>query len=301
MPKCLICGDQFLEFINAIRDYEYGVKWSSKLIKCRNCSLVTQDPDVTSEQIPKLYPKNYLAHSQASRKRGIYGILKQVLANRAVKKITKYIPPHGSFLEVGCGNGHFLTRVANERSDIKLLGVDIQPYEGESIANFRFFHGQFEDQDIESGSVDLIYFSNLIEHVEDPKIFLQQCLKILREGGKIYGVTPNHLSWDRFIFWRFWAGYHYPRHTYLFDHKNLRRFLEELGFINIQIKGAYAYWYLSLANIFLPLHGQKKRGILFALVTAFFLPLDFLINLVTVHGSMTFTANIPVKPIVCKK
>jgi hypothetical protein len=45
-----------------------------------------------------------------------------------------------------------------------------------------------------------------------------------------------------------------------------------------------------LANRFVELPGTKRRGLLFALTTALFLPLDVLLNLVTTHGSMSFLA-----------
>jgi SAM-dependent methyltransferase len=142
--------------------------------------------------------------------------------------------------------------------------------------------------EIEPSSFDAVYCSNLIEHVPDPLAFLAKCREVLKPGGVIVGVTPDHLSLDRYVFGRYWAGYHYPRHTFIFNHRNIRTLLEKAGFDVVRIKGSHAYWYLSLANLVLELPGTRKRGFAFAAITSLFAPLDLLVNRVRVHGSMTF-------------
>lgn len=274
-----------------IQDWEYGVQWDSKLVICRDCGLVSQHPAVRPDEIAALYPDNYLAHSPASASNSIYGRLKEILARRTARKIASNVPSGGTMMEIGCGNGHLLRRIAQVRPDINFVGVDIENVNIEGIENFQFINGQFEEAEIATNSCDFIYCSNLIEHVPDPSVFLDKVHSTLKPGGVLRGVTPNHLSIDRFLFGKYWAGYHYPRHTFLFNHHNLRRILERARLEEIELTGAYSFWYLSFANRFQKLPGTKKRGILFALVTAAFLPIDLLINLFRCHGSMTFTAR----------
>lgn len=131
----------------------------------------------------------------------------------------------------------------------------------------------------------------MIEHVPDPQAFLAKCREVLKPDGRIIMVTPNHLSIDRFLFGKYWAGYHFPRHTYVFNHQNLSAILEHVGFKDISTKGSYSFWYLSLANRLLDLPGTKKRGLGFAAITALFLPFDMLFNLFRCHGSMTVRAR----------
>ena len=291
LGACVLCGARLRRFIDKIEDWEYGVLSDTRLVICPDCRLVTHHPRVAADQIPRLYPENYLAHSGASAGRGIYGRLKAILARRAARGILRLVPPGGVILEVGCGNGHLFRQLAELRDDLHFIGVDIEKVDIDDIPNFTFLHGQLHAVEVAAESADLIYFSNLIEHVEDPRVFLQTCARILRPNGSIYGVTPDHLSLDRYIFGRYWAGYHYPRHTFVFNHHNLPRLLREEGFTAVRVRGSYAFWYLSLANRFLELPGLRKRGLAFAAVTAFFLPLDLVLNLFTCHGSMTFTAS----------
>jgi SAM-dependent methyltransferase len=290
MPACLNCGGELAVLVERIEDWEYGVPWGSRLVMCRQCGLVTQDPPVRAEEIERLYPPGYTAHTPASRSRSIYGAVKGLLGSAAARAVARYIPAGGSCLEVGCGNGAFLARLAEARPDVELAGVDIVDL-GVALPRFTFYLGQLEAIDFGARRFDLVYCSNLIEHVPDPFVFLRKCAALLRPGGVLYGVTPDHLSLDRYLFGRYWAGYHYPRHTFVFNHRNLHQVFSRSGFDHASVRGSHGFWYLSLANRFVERPGAKKRGLLFAAVSALFFPLDLLINLFRCHGSLTFVAQ----------
>lgn len=290
---CANCRHALEPLVDDIQDWEYGVPWKSRLVICGHCGLVTQDPPVRPEQVPLLYPDNYLAHSPASASRSVYGRLKTLLGKRNASRVSEKIPPSGSCLEVGCGNGSFLALLGELRADIALAGVDIRDLGVSGIQQFTFYEGQLEDIDFAGRRFDVIYCSNLIEHVPDPHRFLAACTAILNPGGVIYGITPDHLSIDRYIFKRYWAGYHYPRHTFLFNHDNIVQILERAGFDEVDVRGSYGFWYLSIANRTVELPGTKKRGLAFAAVTAALLPFDLAVNLVRCHGSMRFIGHWP--------
>ena len=295
MSGCVLCGaagpDVLRPLLRTIRDYEYGVPWRSELWACQRCGLVAQQPRVDAADVPKLYPSRYLAHTAGSRSRGIYGRLKGILARREARALARQVPRGGRVLEVGCGNGSFLATLHRVRPDLGLAGVDIEDVGISDPLGLEFYHGQLEQVQVPPASFDAVYCSNLIEHVPDPLAFLLKCRAVLKPGGVIVGVTPDHLSLDRYLFGRYWAGYHYPRHTFVFDHRNIRTLLERAGFEAVRVAGAHAYWYLSLANLLVTLPGTKRRGLAFGAVTALFAPLDLLINRFRVHGSMTFVGR----------
>ena len=290
--SCPHCAGKLAAFIDDIEDWEYGVPWKSRLVICSGCGLVTHDPPVRSEEIQRLYPNDYTAHTPASRTRSIYGWLKNVLGRRSARGVARHIPPGGSCLEVGCGNGAFLALLGAARPDVELAGVDIVDLGVGGIPRFSFYRGQLEQIDFGGRRFDVIYCSNLIEHVPDPFLFLGKCAALLRPGGVLYGITPDHLSLDRYLMGRYWAGYHYPRHTFLFNHRNLRPILAKCGFDTLALRGSHGFWYLSFANRLLHLPGTRKRGLAFAAVSALFLPFDLLVNLFRCHGSMKFVARL---------
>lgn len=291
VTSCLNCGGRLRPLRDDIRDYEYLVEWNSRLVSCPDCGLVTHDPPIEGADIPRLYPDDYHAHSGGSSGQGLYWKLRKALAKVTLRGLLPLIPPGGKLLEVGCGNGSFLRLLSEARPDVELHGVDIVDTKIEGIPNFTFHHGMLETADLPEKTFDVVYFNNLIEHVPDPFQFLEKCRRILRPGGSVYGNTPDHLSVDRYLFGKYWAGYHYPRHTFVFDHHNLDQILRKTGFTGVKLRGSYAFWSLSLRNLLTPGHGPKKRGLTHAAITAGMLPLDLLVNVFRGHGAMTFSAS----------
>ena len=94
-----------------------------------------------------------------------------------------------SVLEVGCGPGVFYKAWSD--LGVKWRGVDINPY-------WREF-GEANNIPIESGSInnisskfDLIMAYQVIEHVEDPIVFIKTIIDRLNPGGIIHLELPNH-------------------------------------------------------------------------------------------------------------
>lgn len=290
MEACLNCDATLDTLHSDIHDYEYGVPWKSSLVICDRCGLVTQAPRIQPADIETLYPANYHAHSGGTNARGLYWQLRKLLSLVTLSDLLKQVKQSGRLLEVGCGNGSFLKLVAEARPDLELHGVDIVDTGLSIDATLNFHQGQLESIELSEKHFDAIYFSNLIEHVPDPMAFLKKCHRLLRPGGIVYGNTPDHLSIDRFLFGKYWAGYHYPRHTFVFDHHNLPELLRKCGYHQIHVSGGYAFWSLSLRNMTMEGHGPRRRGLVHAFVTGSLLPFDLLVNVFRCHGAMTFVA-----------
>ncbi len=288
--KCVSCDGELRTFYSDIRDYEYRVQWSSHLVICSSCGLVTHSPPLQQDDIPLLYPETYHAYTGGAVGKGLYWKLRNALARFTLRGLLPFLPAGARFVEVGCGNGSFLRLLSEARPDVELHGVDIVDTGIDGIPNFTFHKGMLETAPLEEHGYDVVYFNNLIEHVPDPFAFLAKCRRILRPGGIIYGNTPDHLSVDRYIFGKYWAGYHYPRHTFIFNHENIVDIFHQSGFRDVKLRGSYAFWSLSLRNMFAEGHGPKKRGISHAAITLALLPFDLILNRFRCHGAMTFSA-----------
>lgn len=66
-----------------------------------------------------------------------------------------------------------------------------------------------------------LYASHLIEHLNNSALFLRECHRVLRSGGKIYIWCPNFLSPNA------WAD---PTHKHSFSYRSLHRSLRNSGF-----------------------------------------------------------------------
>ena len=103
--------------------------------------------------------------------------------------------PGRSFLDVGCGMGMYL--IAAQRLGFEVLGfepssnharVATQHFQLPVIADY------FSADRVAGKKFDLIVLSHVIEHIFDPKAFLQELVGVLKPGGALVVITPNNDS-----------------------------------------------------------------------------------------------------------
>ncbi len=108
------------------------------------------------------------------------------------------LPSAGSVLEVGCGHGHFLDQCA--RKGLRSVGLELSPPESGTSSSERIeildemiaAHAQNHPQ-----GYDAICSFQVLEHVPEPKEFLEACCHALKPGGKLILCTPNADSFLR--------------------------------------------------------------------------------------------------------
>jgi len=94
-----------------------------------------------------------------------------------------------SVLDVGCGNGAFLSRLS-KRKNINGFGVDLSP---QMIANAKALHPSFvfavsgcEAIPFDDNSMDIITVCAAYHHFPDVDKFASEAKRLLRAGGHIY-------------------------------------------------------------------------------------------------------------------
>ncbi len=99
----------------------------------------------------------------------------------------------GSTLDVACGRGHLLDRLA-DRGLVGLHGLDVF----EDVASPRW---EYDVADVtgrlpfDDGVFDCVVAGEIIEHVPDPDGLLREIRRVLRPGGLLVLSTPNMVSW----------------------------------------------------------------------------------------------------------
>ena len=113
------------------------------------------------------------------------------LVRSQMDKIFKYILMDANFdkvLDIGCGSRPYKSLFHNS------IGIDY---------NSGDIHATGENLPIKSESVDLVFSTQTLEHVEDPKTFLLEARRVLKPGGRIilstHGTYPIHADKD---YWR---------------------------------------------------------------------------------------------------
>ncbi|KAA9036640.1 methyltransferase domain-containing protein [Ginsengibacter hankyongi] len=114
---------------------------------------------------------------------------------RLHKTIIKSIPDNADLIiDVGCGNGWLAGYFI--KKNLKVISMDIssinpvkalRKYPGENHAALvaDVFHFP-----VKNNSIDCIVASEIMEHVHDPKLFVQILVEKLKPGGKLIITTP---------------------------------------------------------------------------------------------------------------
>ena len=124
----------------------------------------------------------------------------------------------GKCLDVGC-NSHFLHKEIDNKD---MIGLDVV------IDQFkeRTIKGDAQEVPVKTNIFDCVIAGELIEHLENPALFVKECHRILKRGGKFIITTPNRKSWwNRLI-----KSYHIKYHKFLFTKNELKDILKKNGF-----------------------------------------------------------------------
>lgn len=294
--NCPACSSsEFVPLEYDVPDYEYQVTYTPKLLRCKHCGLIRHKSLPTYDKLGSLYPDDYLVYniSFKAASNALYSKLKSKLYSMKAKKAAKYIGQSGNILDVGCANGAFLLSM-KQFGDYGLYGLDIK----NTGMNFKdhsidFKEGYLEDIDYPHNFFDAVNLDNVLEHVPDPVVFMEKVTTILKPGGYIFGTTPNFRSLDRFVFQKYWGGFHMPRHIYVFNANNLEMFMSNMGIskTNFPITANAADWAVSVQNFMRrdqKKQGKYKRAPYFAIVAMLLAPVAFLTSIFKLNGVMDF-------------
>jgi SAM-dependent methyltransferase len=235
-----------------------------RFVRCVDCSMVYQSPRLTFEHIGAYYDDEYIAH----RKKTDWGALtplydwamgKHDRDKLALVRRYQSLNASSRVLDVGCGAGTFLARVAVE-SGAAACGVDFKDLSSLPwMGNLEFRQGTLAGLDFGDRHFDLITMWHFLEHDYTPLETLQRARALLASGGRIVVEVPRLDSVSFRLFRERWPGLQAPQHTMLFDARTLPSMLARAGFrvLHQLPYGAFpAYFYLFCGVAFKLLGGR---------------------------------------------
>ena len=102
----------------------------------------------------------------------------------------------GDVLEVGCGEGRgidLILRKAKSYTAIDKIASIIEQLK-EKYPSGKFLSGNIPPfEGIENDSFDTVLSFQVIEHIKEDGLFLQEIERVLKPGGKAYLTTPNRV------------------------------------------------------------------------------------------------------------
>jgi 2-polyprenyl-3-methyl-5-hydroxy-6-metoxy-1,4-benzoquinol methylase len=115
----------------------------------------------------------------------IYEMVSKALEERQVSG--------GTLVDVGCGSGNLWSFV-RERFD-RYVGVDVVRYEGfPDDAEFCKVNLETASILLPDDSTDVVVAVETIEHLENPRAFMRELVRLIKPGGWLIVTTPNQLS-----------------------------------------------------------------------------------------------------------
>jgi 2-polyprenyl-3-methyl-5-hydroxy-6-metoxy-1,4-benzoquinol methylase len=216
------------------------------LVQCQNCGLVYVSTRPDPNELYALYGEAYF-HNDDSAMVGYTDYVRDEAnirrtANRRLHYLERFVPP-GRMLDVGCAAGFFLDEARKRGWQVQ--GLDISAYAAQ-YSKERFGldvrQGSLIDLDYPQSTFDLITLWDVIEHVPDPKAYIQRVAALLRTGGVFSLATPDVASLPAKLTGKRWMGYKLAdEHVYYFSAKTLSQMLNEAGFevVNVRHVGKY--------------------------------------------------------------
>lgn len=171
---------------------------------------------------------------------------------RTSKKYARSLVPSDEpleILDVGCGTGLNAKEIASNGHIV--TGVDVS-----SVAIEKFRQAGFDGKqcDISYGipfhdhSFDLVFASDVIEHLVDTEAFLKETYRVLRPSGRLILSTINSSFWVFRLFCllgRTVSEVQHPGHIRFFSKAGLSEQVAEAGFESIVVSGRHMYFIVS--------------------------------------------------------
>lgn len=198
---------------------------------CNNCGLVFKSTRMSGEELKNYYLSNCFS---LEHRGSIIPDIKIIEKSKKRGKsrfdlITKHIGLE-TVLDIGCGAGGFL-RVLQEKG-IKCIGID--PSSGFTNWNnsngLRVYLGNFPENLPKIGKVNCITAFHVIEHTENPVVFLENCWKFLEDYGFLVLEYPDILQYFKHRKSPTFNYFHNRSHLFDFSFPIIEKLLKVTGF-----------------------------------------------------------------------
>lgn len=193
---CPLCNESDYKVIGKPKTNHISKDFIDKIfnvVQCTNCDVYYVAPPIlfSDEQWSILYNSAYFS-SQSNwliRKRAKE--LKQRF-NKSLSYLTT--TKNISFLDVGAGEGNTLIEGLERGWDVTGIDIVDNRVNGAKADGIKFITSKFLEYEFPNDHFDFIYLDSVLEHVVNPKEYLQKIAKILKAGGIVYLGVPNEDS-----------------------------------------------------------------------------------------------------------
>lgn len=216
---CSICQNE--EYVIEITCKDFTVSQKNfDIVSCKNCGFWQTYLVPEQSEISNYYEsEQYISHSDKKESffDKIYHLVRRYAIIQKTNLVKRHVP-QGTILDFGCGTGYFLEHC--KKNGFEVFGIepnstarniaakkDIPVYD-----NINFIHGK---------KFDAISLWHVLEHLYNPKQYIETFYNLLNKKGILILALPNRNSYDAKKYKEYWAGYDVPRHLSHFTEKDL--------------------------------------------------------------------------------
>ncbi len=157
-----------------------------RMVACDTCGLVRSDPVAGEELLAGLYASSSFDYGEEVESiQATYG--------RALGRLEARAPRRDALLEIGCGNGFFLAQARRQgwQGGARRGAERRRRREGPARARRRDRAGRDARGLFAPESFDAVCLFQVLDHIPDPVELLEECLAVLRPGGRILAFNHN--------------------------------------------------------------------------------------------------------------
>ncbi|MBT3274875.1 MAG: class I SAM-dependent methyltransferase [Spirochaetales bacterium] len=218
---CPVCGSDSFAPLWSFENYSF--------VQCISCSLVYQNPQPIQDVLTDRYDEEYFDYEQANEE-SFFELMSLGLNDIGFDEVSsKLHAGNRSFLDIGCATGRLIGEL--QQRDWQVQGVEVcapAARHGIDLYHVPIHIGTLESADFQS-TFSVIHCSHLIEHLTDPRAFVENVKRQLSPDGIFIITTPNISGFQAKLMGPKWRSV-IADHMFLFSKRTLTRLLGDCGF-----------------------------------------------------------------------
>lgn len=222
-----------------------------KLRKCLDCSCIfISNIEINKDYFDKYYESDYYS---SDKDNGflikLWSLIYRFFFNKKEKIILDYfknIENKLSILDIGCGNGNFLSALDSKKFEKN--GVEINP-QGIKICEeygINVYKKSIELIDFGEKKFDVITLWHVVEHLENPLEIFKKLKTIIKDNGVLLFQVPNNEGLGFKLGEKYWFHLDSPRHLVIPNKKAVEKICEKNGLKIVDIKNEFYDYPLDL-------------------------------------------------------
>ncbi len=226
---CMICGSEKYTPWDVENGYDF--------VKCSDCGLLYVRNPPAPEEIDKGHEQGEHRGEELLDVTGFYCNHSEKQHRERLAEIFGDDHPKGTWLDIGCGHGEFITALT------KLYGDTLEVFGSEpnvkkrAGATAKGLNVSFIDLETHDTQYDYMSLMNVFSHLRFPVDFFNTMNRLTRPGGKIIVQTGDTADFEAKDHYK---PYALPDHVHFASAQIMRDFLKQTGFEVIEI---YRYPY----------------------------------------------------------